>query len=66
MEGSTEDGATGNGGKNEMVIEAVVDPEDIQDGATEQSGGKEEEVVSDSSPEDENVAPPMIQVKFCY
>ena len=65
VEGSAEDGATGSGGENEMVIEAVVDPEDTQGGTTEQSGRKEEEVVSDSSPEDENVAPPIIQVRFC-
>ena len=65
VEGSTEDGATGSGGENEMVIEAVVDPEDTQCGATGQGGGKEEEVVSDSSPEDENVAPPIIQVQVC-
>ena len=65
VEGSTEDGGTGSGGENEMVIEAVVAPEDTQGGATQQGGEKEGEVVSDSSPEDENVAPPIIQVRFC-
>ena len=63
LEGVTEDATTGSTGENVIETEAVVDSGDTQGGAERTEA--EEEVVSDSSPEDENVAPPIIQVQFC-